>query len=120
MTLIEIMVVIFLIGIISAVVGYNMKGSLEKGKRFKTEQAARQVREILLWEYANRSDLSLKNLKNYKEILENSSLVKKVEDIAKDGWGNDFEIILHEEEDDIEVVSPKLIKEQEKNEKKSV
>ena len=46
MTLLEVMIVIFIIGIISSVIGYNMKGSLEKAKAFKTEIHKIQGEEI--------------------------------------------------------------------------
>ncbi len=108
LTLIEMMLVIFLIGIITAVVGYNMKGSLDKGKVFKTEQGARKIREILLWEYANRGDLKLEDLKDYQKVLEESSLIKKSQDLLVDGWGKPFEVKVFEEDDDIEVFSPFL------------
>ncbi len=108
LTLIEMMLVIFLIGIVTAVVGYNLKGSLEKGKIFKTEQAARQIREILLWEYANREDLKLEDLQNYEEVLAGSSLVKNKKDLITDGWGKPFTVKILDTEEDIEVFSSTL------------
>ena len=51
LTLLEIMIVIALITIIGGVLGYNMKGSLEKGKAFKTEQAIKQIDDILSVQY---------------------------------------------------------------------
>lgn len=114
MTLIEMMVVIFLIGIVSAVVGYNVKGSLEKGKRFKTEQGQRQIREILLWEYAHNPKLKLEDLKDYQKILKKSSLVKSAKDLELDGWGDKYLVVVDEDNDDITVSSshlaPKLVK----------
>ncbi len=46
-TLLEIMIVIFLIGLIGGIVSYSMKGSLEEGKAFKTEQAIMRVVDLL-------------------------------------------------------------------------
>ena len=52
MTLLEIMIVIFIIGIIGSVIGYNMKGSLEEGKAFKTQEGIKQLYEIFHLEMA--------------------------------------------------------------------
>jgi type II secretory pathway pseudopilin PulG len=48
LTLLEIMIVIFLITLITGVIGYNMKGSLDKGKAFRTSQAKEQLHDMLL------------------------------------------------------------------------
>ncbi|MBI5346452.1 MAG: type II secretion system protein [Chlamydiae bacterium] len=103
-TLLEIMIVIFLIGLIGGVMGYNMKGSLEKGKAFKTEQAINQIRDILLLEYANGGDLTA-IANNPKIFLENSGLVKDVDALLKDGWGQPFKIVKQEEPTLIKVSS---------------
>ena len=47
MTLLEIMIVIFIIGIIGSVIGYNMRGSLDNGKAFKTKEGSRKLYEII-------------------------------------------------------------------------
>ena len=47
-TLLEMMIVITLIGLIASVIGYNMKGSLDRGKAFKTEESQKQIKDILL------------------------------------------------------------------------
>ena len=52
LTLLEIMIVIFLIGLIGSVIGYNVKGSLDEGRAFRSEQGACQIRDILLLEVA--------------------------------------------------------------------
>ena len=54
MTLIEIMIVMTLIGIISGVIIYNLSGSMDKGKKFATEQKARQIKHILTLEALER------------------------------------------------------------------
>ncbi len=51
-TLIEIMIVILLIGIIGGALAFNMRGSLDHGRKFKTEQNAKRVHDILEMEYA--------------------------------------------------------------------
>jgi len=91
LTLLEIMIVIFLIGLIGSVVGYNMKGSLDEGKAFKTKQAMAQIHDILLLEIAK--GVPTKDVLEKKEkYLQNSGLVKNVNDLLKDGWGKELDI----------------------------
>lgn len=91
LTLLEIMIVIFLIGLIGSVIGYNMKGSLDEGRAFKTEQAAAQIRDILAMEIAKGASME-DVIKNADKFLENSGLVKHPEKLLKDGWGEPFKI----------------------------
>lgn len=89
-TLLEIMIVIFLISLIGSVIGYNMKGSLDKGKAFKTEQAISQLEDIFQLEAA-KGMLSHKEIAEQAEsVLENSGLIKQPSELLKDGWGNPF------------------------------
>lgn len=97
MTLLEIMIVIFIIGIISSVIGYNMRGSLDKGKAFKTKEGINKIYEIVQLEQAEGKPLSA-DVEKIKTLLKDSGLVRKPEDLMKDGWGEPytFEIIDHE------------------------
>ena len=105
MTLLEIMIVIFLISLIGGVIGYNMKGSLEKGKAFKTEMAKKQIEDILLLEHA-QGDQSLDYIsENAEEFLRNSGLVKNEKELIKDGWGEKFQIKTNEQQDGFEIIS---------------
>jgi prepilin-type N-terminal cleavage/methylation domain-containing protein len=96
MTLLELMIVILIIGIIGSVVGYNIRGTLEKGKAFKTEQAALKLYDILLIHQAEGHDLKTVINKKMDEkggvtdVVKSSGLVRSSKDIAKDGWGEDF------------------------------
>jgi type II secretory pathway pseudopilin PulG len=91
LTLIEIMVVIFLIGLVASVVGYNMKGSLDKGKAFKTEQTIEKVRDILLMQMDEAP--SIDDLICRPEVyLARSPLVKNAQELLKDGWGKRLKI----------------------------
>ena len=93
LTLLEIMIVIVLIGLIGSVIGFNVKGSLDEGKAFKTEQAQEQIKDILLLEVAK--GMSLEDAVAQKEeILHNSGLIKNPEAFLKDGWGIPFRIWL--------------------------
>jgi prepilin-type N-terminal cleavage/methylation domain-containing protein len=89
-TLLEIMIAIFLIGIIGSVIGYNMKGALDKGKVFRTEQAMRQMDDVLSLMLAEGATTPLEINENLPLVLEKSGLFKKASEIAKDGWGAPF------------------------------
>lgn len=105
-TLLEIMIVIFLIGLIGSVIGYNMKGSLDEGRAFKSEQGIARIKEILGLEIANGASAQAV-VENPKEFLEHSGLVKDATKTLKDGWGNDY-IITAKASGDVSVVSAKL------------
>jgi general secretion pathway protein G len=105
-TLLEIMIVIFLIAIIGSVIGFNMKGSLDEGRRFKTEQAMERIRELLLLEVAKGTSLDdvINGAENY---LKNAGIVKDPKKMLQDGWGEPF-TITKTAGGDIRVVSEKL------------
>ncbi len=90
-TLLEIMMVIFLIGLIGSIIGYNMKGSLDEGKAFKTEQAILKVQDILELQIARGADPKKIEEDPAKE-LKTSGMVKKVSAYTKDGWGEPMKI----------------------------
>lgn len=107
-TLIEIMIVILIIGLISGVLAYNFKGSLDKGKVFKSEQGAAQVKNILMLEVA-KGEKPIKEIKEkWIDVLTESGLAAKPQDLAKDGWGKPYKISIVD--DDIVVESTKLQK----------
>lgn len=114
LTLLEIMIVIFLITIITGAIGYNMKGALEKGKVFRTERAIEQLREIILLKLAEGEDLS-QILGNLPKAIASSGLVKDPDNLVKDGWGIPFEIKPHKQRDDVTIISKKLLAYQEKH-----
>lgn len=100
MTLLEIMVVTFIIGIIASVVGFNMKGSIDKGRAFKTEHGMRQAQEILMFMVAegkvNASELK-GNLQQAINTLRESKLVRDPEKLLKDGWNQNYSIDVNSE-----------------------
>lgn len=93
MTLLEVMIVIFIIGIIGSVIGYNMRGSLDKGKAFKTREGINKLYEIVQLEDTQGNSLKGKeNLEEaVKNVLSDSGLVRKPADLMKDGWGNTYQ-----------------------------
>lgn len=96
LTLIEIIVVITLIGLIMGALAYNYQGSLEKGRAFMTEQRMRTIEEVLILRVAEDPDIVSDIRGNWKELLKGSPLVKNADELAKDGWGREFQVYAEE------------------------
>lgn len=89
-TLLEIMIVIFLIGLIGSVIGVNMKGSMEKGKAFKTKQSMQQIEDVLTL-LLEEKEITPDDIEtDLAGCLKKSNLVKSPKDLAVDGWKNPF------------------------------
>jgi type II secretory pathway pseudopilin PulG len=119
LTLLEIMIVIFLITLITGVIGYNMKGSLDKGKIFRTEQARAQLQDMLL--------LSLSEGKKMDEILNNPlaaleglGIARDPKALLKDGWNENFFITANRNKTDFIITSRHLDKKDEKRNKEEI
>lgn len=91
MTLLEVMIVIFIIGIIGSVIGYNMRGSLDNGRAFKTKEGMRKLYEIVQLESNGFKDDGQLHA-TVKQLLEGSNLVRNVDELMKDGWGEGYQI----------------------------
>lgn len=102
-TLIEMMIVMFLIALITGVIAYNYRGSLEEGKAFKTKVGIEKVETILNLAVANDPELINHINDNWKGIIKNSPLVQNPDALIKDGWGNDY--IVRYDDGRIQVVS---------------
>ena len=72
-TLIEIMIVMFLIALITGVIAYNYRGSLDEGKAFKTSAAIDKIETILNLEIAKNPALRDNISNNWKELIEEIS-----------------------------------------------
>jgi general secretion pathway protein G len=92
LTLIEIMIVIALIGLIGSVVAYNLKGSLNEGKMFKTAQAKEQINDILWLEVASGRITFDEAVKDWQNIVQRSPLAKDGKQLVRDGWNQLFEV----------------------------
>lgn len=91
LTLIEIMIVILLISLIGGAIGYNVKGSFQKGKDFKTARARAQLEdifEICIQEGINPQEIA----KNPLRYLRESGLAKDPDQLMLDGNGNQFRV----------------------------
>ncbi len=82
LTLIEVMIVISIIGLVIGVLSYNMRGSTEKGKKFKTEQAAAKLEDLLYVLLAEGVAKGTDLAKNPRKYLSKSGYMKE-KDIDK-------------------------------------
>lgn len=104
-TLIEMMIVMFLIALIIGVVGYNYRGSLEEGKAFKTKAGMEKIATILNLSVAENSE-SLNDLgTKWEDIIRTSPLVSDANSLIRDGWGQKYEVTV--ENGRVVVRSPK-------------
>jgi len=92
LTLIEIMIVIFIIGLIGSVIGYNMKGSLDEGKSFKCEQGSKQVHDFLTLQIAETNKDMDDVLAEPEEALRATGFVNRADKLIKDGWNQKYVI----------------------------
>lgn len=91
-TLVEMMIVMFLIAMITGVIAYNYTGSLEEGKAFKTKVGIEKIQTILDLHLATHPDDRDFIDRKWTEIVENSQLVKNSKELMKDGWGIPYEV----------------------------
>jgi general secretion pathway protein G len=91
-TLIEIMIVMFLIALIAGVITYNYRGSLDEGKAFKTKAAMDKVETILNLSVAEDPSLMDHLSGEWQGIISASPLVKNPKDLIYDGWGSPLQV----------------------------
>lgn len=91
-TLIEIMIVMFLIALITGVLAYNYRGSLEQGKVFKTKAAIERLESVLNLAISEDPDLTDSIEENWKEVVAKSPLIKNPKDYQLDGWGKEYRV----------------------------
>lgn len=108
LTLIEIMIVIFLITLITGAIGYNMKGSLSKGKKMRTEQGIMQLRDLLLFCHEEQGVEMETLAKNPSHYLEKSGIAKDPKKIVLDGWGKKLDIEVTPDGKDFLITSKNL------------
>ncbi|MEI8364842.1 MAG: hypothetical protein WCF65_00330 [Parachlamydiaceae bacterium] len=92
MTLIEIMIVMFLIALITGVIAYNYRGSLDEGKVFKTKTAIEKVEAILNLQAAKDPEFTNNVQSKWKETIANSPLVRDPKSLIYDGWGEEYQV----------------------------
>lgn len=106
LSLLEMMIVILLITMVTGVIGYNMKGTLDRGKVFKSKQGKTQLRELLFMVMAETGETASAIVAEgkWKEKVRKLNIARDADALFKDGWGaewtvkvdpsdsNDFEI----------------------------
>jgi type II secretory pathway pseudopilin PulG len=110
LTLIEIMIVIFLITLITGAIGYNMKGSMNKGKEFRTKQAKEQLHDLLLICLDEGSEDAETIAGDPVRYLKKSGLAKDADKLVQDGWGTAFKIKVTADKKDFEITSENMPK----------
>ncbi len=114
-TLIEMMIVIMLIGIIGGALAFNMRGSMDQGRAFKTEQNQMRIHDILSLE-ATKGNYTLEEVvRDWKAFIQCSPLVKDSDELCRDGWKHPFNV--DQEDGEIVVHSSKLSDYKKKHEK---
>lgn len=98
-TLIEIMIVMFLIALIGGIVAYNVTGALDKGKAFKTEQGMERLRSILEMHLAEYPDDEQDLESRWESFVLRSPLVKNGKELMRDGWGKKYEVRIGADEE---------------------
>lgn len=116
-TLIEIMIVILLIGVIGGTLAFNMRGSMDQGRAFKSEQNKMRIHDLLLLESAQSGNDLSQVAKKWEDVVARSPMVKNAAELCKDGWNRKFEVNVVD--DEIRITSTKLEAFKKKHEKKS-
>jgi Tfp pilus assembly protein PilE len=91
-TLVEMMIVMFLIAMITGVIAYNYTGSLEEGKAFKTKAGIDKIQTVLDLHLATHPEDRDHIDTRWREIVESSQLVKSPKELLKDGWGIEYSV----------------------------
>lgn len=105
-TLVEMMIVMFLIAMITGVIAYNYTGSLDEGKAFKTKSGIDKIRTVLDLHLAANPEDRDHIESRWRQIVEESNLVKNAKELTKDGWGVDYQVS-QGQDGDIEIKSDK-------------
>lgn len=86
-TLIEMMIVMFLIAMILGIVAINYRGTLDKGRAFKTQAGIEKLQAILNLAIAENPSLDLTSEQAWHNAVERSPLVQNPNTLFNDGWG---------------------------------
>lgn len=105
-TLIEMMIVMFLIALITGALAWNFGGALDKGKVFKTRTNIERLESILLIAAADHPDFFDDIESNWKDFVKQSPLVQNPNTLMKDAWGQEYKVTT--EDGDIQVRSDRL------------
>jgi general secretion pathway protein G len=107
-TLIEMIIVMILIATITGALALNYQKSLDRGRLFATQQRVERLRAILTLYFSMHPDEAGTNT-DYITIINDSGLgPPKPEQLLKDDWGQDFQIVIDRNNGDpkISIESP--------------
>lgn len=90
LTLIEILVAMFLVTLVTGVIGYNVRGAFGEGRAFKTKRAMDELQSVLEMEIAYNPDVSYDNIDTEWQTVIENNLTKNKKQLLKDGWGESF------------------------------
>jgi len=93
LTLIEMMIVMFIIALITGVLAYRYTGSLDESRAFKTKVAIERLSTILNLRAADHPEF-LSNVGDWENVVESSPLVSNPKDLINDGWGQKFDVFV--------------------------
>lgn len=105
LTLIEMMIVMFIIALITGGLAYRYVGSLDESRAFKTKVAIDRVSGILNLKAADDPSFLDRARGEWQEVINSSPLVANPKDLVRDGWGQTFQVDV--ENDNIVVGSRK-------------
>ncbi len=94
LTLIEMMIVMFIIALITGVLAYRYTGSLDESRAFKTKVAIERLSTILNLKAADDPGFADNVSTEWQDVVVNSPLVSNPKDLIKDGWGQDFDVFV--------------------------
>lgn len=109
LTLVEMMLVIVIIGIIGGALAFNLRGSLDKGKEFKTKETKKKIEAILNIAAVDYDDQTI--LSDWKQLVVESPLANlKLDknDELSDAWGNAFQVDFDTSQEQYIVTSSKI------------
>ena len=104
-TLIEMIVVMLLIATITGALAYNYNASLTEGKAFKTRECISRIKTILSIALVENDTMSAQDIaSDWKTFVKDSPMAGKGNDLLKDGWGQEYQISVHNGEDGEEII----------------
>src|SRR5579872_1475464 len=111
LTLLEVMIVIFLITLITGAIGYSMRGTLDKGRAFRTQQGMDQLHDLLMICLASEEKADAESIaKKPVEYLKKSGLAKSPDQLIVDGWKVPYLITATKDKSDFKIRSEALEK----------
>lgn len=97
-TLVEIMIVMFLIAMVTGALAYNFSGSIDEGKAFTTKSNIEKIHTILDLHLASNPDDRENIGSGWQSFVGKSQLVKNPDSLIRDGWGKEFKVEEHDGE----------------------